>query len=98
MKDKAKETEKIREALKKDFNTLYQKGFTTDWKAQRIVRGIEINIMGLDALESLFNSLLANKLREVKEHSYYSADSESKPEYWIDAAYLDTEIKRLEGE
>jgi len=52
---------KIKEALKKDFRTLYQKEFTTDWEAQRIVREIEIDVMGIDNLEKLFNKVLEDK-------------------------------------
>lgn len=38
---------KLREALKADFDNLYVKEFTTDWKNQRLFRNIEIGIMDL---------------------------------------------------
>lgn len=40
-------------ALQKDFNTLYVKEFTTAYKANRLVRNIEISIMRLDNVEKL---------------------------------------------
>lgn len=43
----------LREAIYKDFEVLYQKEFTTDWKEQRLLRKLETNIMGLNNLESL---------------------------------------------
>jgi hypothetical protein len=45
----------IKEVLKKDFNNLYQERFTMDWRDQRLVRGLEIDVMSLDNLEKLFN-------------------------------------------
>ena len=38
----------LRTALIKDFNNLYVKEFTTDWKFQRMMRSIEINLMKLE--------------------------------------------------
>ena len=40
-----------REALKKDFNNLYQKEYTTDFKEKRLIRNTEIDIMSLDNLD-----------------------------------------------
>lgn len=54
--------EELKIALKHDFNALYVKGFTTSWEAERLVRGIEIDVMGLDNLEAL----LAEKVREAR--------------------------------
>ena len=39
------EIEKFKQALQADFNALYQKEYTADWKEQRLVRNIEIGIM-----------------------------------------------------
>jgi hypothetical protein len=39
--------ERIKAALKADFNKLYVKEFTTDWKTQRLVRGLEIDVMAM---------------------------------------------------
>lgn len=49
-----KVTEKqIKEALKEDFNELYVKEFSTAWELERIVRGIEIDIMPFKNLMKL---------------------------------------------
>lgn len=45
---------KIREALKKDFNNLYVKKFCIDYEAKRLIRGMEIDIMDLSNLKKLF--------------------------------------------
>lgn len=39
--------QQIRAALKKDFNALYVKEYTTTWEMERLLRSIEINIMSL---------------------------------------------------
>ena len=49
-------TEKqIREALKQDFRELYVKEYSTTWEVERMVRGIEIDIMPLKNLMKLLN-------------------------------------------
>lgn len=45
----------FRKALKKDFNALYVKKFSTDWVNQRLIRGIEIDIMAFKNVEKLLN-------------------------------------------
>jgi len=42
--------DKLKEALKKDFQKLYVKQFTTNWREERIVRDIEIDVMSLHNL------------------------------------------------
>ncbi len=37
--------DKLKAALLQDFSTLYVKEFTTDWKVQRVIRGLEIQGM-----------------------------------------------------
>ena len=37
--------DKFKQALQADFNALYQKEYTADWEAKRLVRSIEIDIM-----------------------------------------------------
>ena len=39
---------RIREGLVKDFNDLYVKEFTTEWKMERFCRKSEINLMSFD--------------------------------------------------
>lgn len=46
---------KLRESLKKDFHNLYQREFTTDWREQRVVRDIEIEIMNLNNVLQLIS-------------------------------------------
>lgn len=41
---------KLKEALKKDFQKLYVKQFTTNWEAQRLIRETEIDVMSLHNL------------------------------------------------
>lgn len=45
---KEKIASRIREGLKKDFNKLYVKEFTTTWEIERACREIELDIMSLD--------------------------------------------------
>ena len=40
--------EKLRQALRKDFDKLYVKEFATDWQMQRLLRNIEIGVMSLE--------------------------------------------------
>ena len=47
--------DKLREALKKDFHKLYVKEFTTNWKEERFVREVEIDVMSLDNLLALID-------------------------------------------
>ena len=41
---------KLKQALVKDYNNLYQKGFTSSWREQRFIRKIEISIMDFNNL------------------------------------------------
>jgi hypothetical protein len=64
--------DKLRLALKKDFDKLYVKEFTTNWEAERFIRGVEIGIMGLDNLEALFaHHLLEYRDRLVETEKAY---------------------------
>ena len=56
--------EKVKDAMKKDFNVLYQKEFTTDWEAQRFVRGLQIDVMGVDNLATLLQESNEEAVRE----------------------------------
>jgi ATP-dependent protease HslVU (ClpYQ) peptidase subunit len=48
-------TDKIKKALKADFDELYQKDFVYDWKVHRFLRSLEIGVMKVDNLEKLFS-------------------------------------------
>lgn len=45
----------LRKALLRDFKKLYVRQFSTDWKQQRLIRELEIEVMGLDNLEEYIN-------------------------------------------
>jgi hypothetical protein len=40
--------EKLRVALIKDFENLYVQEFTSDWRAQRLIRNLEIGVMSFE--------------------------------------------------
>lgn len=46
--------EQIRKAIIKDFRNLYQKGYTIDWEAKRIINEVEVSIIPLDNIKKLF--------------------------------------------
>ena len=54
-------TDKIKKALKADFDELYQKEFTHDWRVQRFLRSMEIGVMKVDNLEKLFSKQVVKK-------------------------------------
>ena len=56
--------EEIEQALKKDFNNLLVKEFTTDWKVQRLKIGLDIEVMDFDNLMQLIKE---DRERVVKE-------------------------------
>jgi hypothetical protein len=58
---------KLREALQKDFEGLYVKEYTTDWKEQRLSRNIELKTMKLDNLEKYVYELLSEKAFTFEE-------------------------------
>ena len=45
--------DKLRDALMRDFNALYVKGYSTTWEVSRMVRNTEISIMPLTHTLSL---------------------------------------------
>lgn len=46
---------KLKKALFKDFENLYQKEYCTDFKEKRLIRSVEIGIMDLTNVKKLFN-------------------------------------------
>lgn len=46
----------LKKALKKDFNQLLVKEFTSDWSIQRLKIGLDIDVMSLDNLQALITS------------------------------------------
>ena len=52
--------QKLKEGMIKDFNDLYVKEFTTEWKLERWCRKTEINLMTVDnSVDSIINLMLA---------------------------------------
>jgi len=57
----------IRTAISKDFETIYVKEFTTNWKIERLSRNLEIGVMDFDAIQSLIRTEKLKLLAEVRE-------------------------------
>jgi len=51
MSDQDNTAIKLREAIKQSFNKLYVKQFTTGWQEARMIRGIEIDLLDLSAIQ-----------------------------------------------
>ena len=68
----------LREALRKDFNSLYVARFTTNWVVERKLRSLELDIMRLDNLMALINSEVERREREARLNEIQNAY-----EYWI---------------
>jgi len=69
----------LREAIRKDFHQLLVKEFTADWKIQRIVRDLEIDVISLDNTMQLITAdrkrvALEARLDEL-EHTFVSHDN-----------------------
>lgn len=58
---------KLKEVLFKDFKELLKKEFTTDWKSQRLMIEVYLNIMNLDNTMKYLNNLTicGNKIENV---------------------------------
>jgi hypothetical protein len=65
-------TEELREALKKDFNKLYVKEYSTTWEIERLVRGIEIDIMPLTNILTLFSQEAEAIRKEAIDDTEYA--------------------------
>ena len=59
-------TQKLKEGMIKDFNELYVKEFTTEWKLERWCRKIELNLMTVDNSVDSIISLMLAKVDKVK--------------------------------
>lgn len=68
----------LREALRKDFNSLYVNRFTTNWVVERKLRSLELDIMCLDNLMALINSEVERREGESRLNEVQNAY-----EYWI---------------
>jgi hypothetical protein len=74
---------KLKEALIKDFNALYVKGFTFDWQAQRLIRSTEINVMQLPNTLKLLTTpkekatvlKVGDKVRTIKAGNWMDCQS-----------------------
>lgn len=59
--------EAIKKAINKDFKELYVKEFTTDWKAQRLVRSLEVGVHTFSNIEKLIQAREKQAKLEVTE-------------------------------
>ena len=57
----------IRTAISKDFETIYVKEFTTNWKIERLSRNLEIGVMDFDAIQALIRTEKLKLLAEVSQ-------------------------------
>ena len=57
----------VRTAISKDFETIYVKEFTTNWKIERLSRNLEIGVMDFDAMQALIRTEKLKLLAEVRE-------------------------------
>ena len=91
--------EQLREALKKDFHSLYVKGFTTSWEAERLVRDTEIEVMSLDNLAKLLTSQRQAIIKEVREGAVdvYWDEHNGELVQAVPLAHLDALEKKYNG-
>jgi len=61
---------KLSEALKKDYASLYTSGYTTTWKQERILRNTEIDIMDFPNTLALFKAEVG-KLKVMPDKKIY---------------------------
>ena len=73
----------IRIAISKDFETIYVKEFTTNWKIKRLSRNLEIGVMDFDAIQALIRTEKLKLLASVRERVI----GEHKPANDDDAKY-----------
>ena len=82
MKDLETMQREEREALKKDFNNLYQKEYTTDFKEKRLIRNTEIDIMSLDNLDQHTANVWKAAQESMKKNILESGLLEEKINYF----------------
>jgi hypothetical protein len=58
--------DELRKSLKEDYKALLVKEFTADWKMQRLLRDLEIDVMDFDNLQDL----IATKEAEAYKRGY----------------------------
>lgn len=80
-----KRLEELRNALKRDWRTLYVKEFTTNWREQRLIRETEIDVMSLENLLAL-----------IKEECRKETES-LRIRYAAEMSNLDQEIMSLKA-
>lgn len=62
--------EELKQALIKDFNELLVKEFTADWKIQRLVTGLQIDVMSLDNLEKAIDQYTQKQNDIARQEGY----------------------------
>lgn len=58
--------EELRQAIRKDFHELLVKEFTADWKIQRLLHDLELNVMDFGNTMQLFDTYTQAKEREAR--------------------------------
>ncbi|MCZ4544942.1 hypothetical protein BS618_07610 [Rhodococcus erythropolis] len=58
--------EELRQAIRKDFHELLVKEFTADWKIQRLLHDLELDVMDFDNTMQLFDTYTQAKEREAR--------------------------------
>jgi len=74
----------LQKALIKDFEQLYVKGFTTDWREQRMVRELEIKVMTFDNLKALIATAEREALKNLLPFTLYVSTAK-EPDKQFDA-------------
>ena len=83
----------LQKALKQDFARLYVRQFTSDYEAKRFIRNLEIDVMQLDAIQSL----IAFEVRKARrDELIWSTGVEYK--YDRDRKMIQDRIAELEAE
>jgi hypothetical protein len=58
--------EELRQAIRKDFHELLVKEFTADWKIQRLLHDLELDVMDFGNTMQLFDTYTQAKEREAR--------------------------------
>lgn len=56
--------EELRQAVRKDFHELLVKEFTADWKIQRLLHDLELDVMDFDNTMQLFDTYVKTEVNE----------------------------------
>lgn len=77
--------EELRQAIRKDFHKLLVKEFTADWKIQRLLHDLELDVMYFDNTMQLFDTYTQAKEREAHKDGYMQGVADFSG-YYMDAS------------